>query len=202
MTNRTTPKSLKERGRSSEEEWALRMEAARTEALRQAEAQRREREMLLARLDGDAALADVLQGFGLGADGIGVLHLVPLVELAWADGDVAPRERDRILEMARLRGVVPGSGPFERLRDWLEARPDATFFREASRAIRAVLAKRPAEHAERELRDLVTDAWSVAAAAGGLFGLRTVSPEERVLLARLADDLRFPAPASSGVRAA
>jgi hypothetical protein len=111
MTKRTTT-VLQERGRHGEEEWALRMEAARTEALRQTEARRREREALVARLDGDEALADVLQGFGLGADGIGVLHLVPLVELAWADGDVAPRERDRILEMARLRGVVPGSGPF------------------------------------------------------------------------------------------
>lgn len=197
MTQPNT-KGLDKRGRDSEEAWARRMEAARTEALRAAEAQRRERETLIDRLGGDAALADALLGLGLGADGLPVLPLVPLVELAWADGDVARRERDRILEMARTRGVPPGTEPFERLRDWLTARPEPAFFTAATDALRAVLAKRAPDHAERAVRDLVSDAWSIASAAGGLMGIRAVSPEERMFLARLHDDLRVPVPASSG----
>jgi hypothetical protein len=46
----------------------------------------------------DAALLERLAGFGFDAETAAVLHLVPMVQVAWADDVVSPAERIRKLK--------------------------------------------------------------------------------------------------------
>jgi hypothetical protein len=50
--------------------------------------------------------------------------LVPLVEVAWADGVIQPKERDAIIKAAIERGVADGSPTCTLLRNWLLTKPD------------------------------------------------------------------------------
>src|SRR5574342_691440 len=55
---------------------------------------------------------DVLQDLhelGYTRDTVSLLHLVPLVYVAWAEGSVSRAESALILEAARLRGVKEGT---------------------------------------------------------------------------------------------
>src|SRR5687768_17910915 len=58
--------------------------------------------------DGPSLLSRI-QNLGVTLDTGSAFILVPLVEVAWADGDISPAERDTILHIARQRGVAPGS---------------------------------------------------------------------------------------------
>lgn len=60
----------------------------------------------------DEALLDRLLGLGITAECLAALGLVPLVWVAWADGEVAVEERDRIVAMAQAAGRLrsPGRG--------------------------------------------------------------------------------------------
>src|SRR5262245_10361560 len=56
------------------------------------------------------------------------LALVPLVEVAWADGQVEPKERKAILAAAAEHGVQPDSPGRALLEHFLTTRPDAAVF--------------------------------------------------------------------------
>jgi hypothetical protein len=118
-----------------------------------------------------------------------LLHLVPLVQMAWAEGGVSDRERALIVEAARARGVDPGSPADRQLADWLTSRPSERFFEQTLRAIRAFLEARPAEEREANRRELLSYSTAIASASGGVLGFGAVSAEERALLARLSSEL-------------
>src|SRR4051812_6952244 len=44
-----------------------------------------------------------LQDLGYTRDTIKLLHLVPLIDVAWADGSVSKKEKELILELAKAR---------------------------------------------------------------------------------------------------
>ncbi len=73
-----------------------------------------------------------------------LLHLVPLIQTAWAEGGVTQKERDLIVRAARSRGIERGSSADQQLIRWLTERPSEELFEKTLRAIRAILqAARP-----------------------------------------------------------
>jgi tellurite resistance protein len=130
------------------------------------------------------ASEEVLQSLhelGYTRDTVALLHLVPLVNVAWADGKVSGPEHRMILEAARLRGVEESSPAYDQLEDWLQNRPDADLFDQTLRVIGHL-----AEEG-RESDDTLTQALAVASASGGILGLgNKVSSEEQALLERIA----------------
>jgi hypothetical protein len=92
--------------------------------------QERERSLAIAALKGASSIEDPdllgrLVDLGIDARSWTALALVPLVEVAWADGRVEPKERDAILAMARQHGVAPGSPGDALLESLLAQRPEA-----------------------------------------------------------------------------
>jgi hypothetical protein len=67
----------------------------------------------------DEALLDRLLGLGITAESLAALGMVPLVWVAWADGEVAVEERDRIVAMAQAAGIEPHNGRYPLLEHWL-----------------------------------------------------------------------------------
>jgi len=162
------------------------------ERLREQERRQAAREGL-AEISGisDGEVLDRLVSVGIHPDTWAALALVPLVEVAWANGKVEERERRAILAAAESNGIEPGSPSHELLAGWLERRPDARLL-EAWGELTVELCSRLDAHQREALRREILDrARSVAEAAGGLLGLvNKVSREEEVVLAELEKAFR------------
>lgn len=131
-----------------------------------------------------------LQALGYTAETVRLLHLLPLVQIAWAEGDVSDRERGLIVEAARSHGVEPGSEADRQLADWLSTRPSEDFFGRTLRIIPAILEAGPSEEREARHRSLLDYCSAIASASGGLLGFGKVSDEERRLLSRISEELQ------------
>ena len=85
------------------------------------------------------------RGAGYAPDTVMLVHLVPLLQVAWADGGVSDGERGLIIEAARAHGVDAGSTADQQLRAWLETRPSPEFFQKTLKVIGAMLQAGPSE---------------------------------------------------------
>ena len=178
-------------GRLQEEVYFRAKDAELIRELSRKEAAHRERaEMKQAAGIADDHLVAELHACGYDRETVKVLHLVPLLQVAWADGEISKEEKLHILEAARLHGVEPDSRAYRRLVSWLEHRPGDAFFRKSLRAVRAVLhAMEPEQKHARKL-SLLSLCTKVASASGGFFGLGSkISAVERALLAEIASEV-------------
>ncbi len=126
-----------------------------------------------------------LQALGYTPETVMLLHLVPLLQMAWAEGSVSDSERDLILEAARARGVDKDSAADRQLAAWLTDRPSEELFEKTLRAIGAILQLRSSEERDASEKDLVTRLTAIASASGGILGFGKVSPQEQEMLARI-----------------
>jgi len=115
------------------------------------------------------------------------ISLVPLVEVAWADGKIDEKEREAVLTAAESNGVLPGTPAYELLQSWLARRPDGRLLEAWGEYIVELCAKfGPTERAAVKEK-IIGRARGVAQATGGILGFgNRVSPEEEVVLAELA----------------
>jgi len=134
-------------------------------------------------------LAEIAR-LGFTADTVSLLPLVPILEVAWAEGGVSPAERGLILEVARSRGVGEGSAADRQLAEWLAHRPPADVFSRARRLIAAMLSAGPGTTPDLSADDLVKYCESIAAASGGILGLGKVSSGERAVIEQIQQALR------------
>jgi hypothetical protein len=174
-----------------EEEYFRKKNQELVEKLRERQAREADRQKmseLTGVSDPDALVA--LQDLGFTADTVQLLHLVPLVEVAWAEGGVADRERELIFKVARSRGVEPGSLADEKLSHWLEEKPSERFFENTLRAIRVVLELLPEDQRVASRRDLITYCSQIAEVVeGGILGRGRITDEERMLIAHIATEI-------------
>jgi hypothetical protein len=111
--------------------------------------------------------------------------LVPLVEVAWADGEIQPKERDAILKAAIERGVEHDSPTAHLLGNWLTMRPDPQLL-EAWRAYIEELKPSLSEASWKEMKKSVMGrARAIAEAAGGFLGVASISAAEKKMLEEL-----------------
>src|SRR6476661_4288439 len=123
-----------ERRRSYESEYFQRRERELIEKMRQRAAREGERQDMAEQIgvvDDDILAA--LHDLGYSRDTVMLLHLVPLLQVAWVDGSVSADERAGILDAARLRGVEEGSPAHRQLLGWLDRRPPEGFFEDTLR---------------------------------------------------------------------
>src|SRR6185436_4385506 len=76
----------------------------------------------------DDAVLDQLVALGLRSNTIAALSLVPLIQVAWADGAIQDNERTAILQGAHGKGLEEGSDGYELLQRWLERQPGDELF--------------------------------------------------------------------------
>jgi hypothetical protein len=131
----------------------------------------------------DEQTIDRMIELGISVDTWAAISLVPLVEVAWANGTVDAKERTAVMRAAEANGVVPASPAHQILDKWLEHRPDARLLKAwGEYIVDLCVALTPEE--KRGLRDeLLARARAVAEASGGFLGLgNKVSSEEEVVL--------------------
>jgi YD repeat-containing protein len=139
----------------------------------------------------DAAILEKLVGLSLGPDTWLAISLVPLVEVAWADGSIDANERQAVLGAAAQHGIQSGTPAASLLESWLTTRPGPEVLRTWGEYTVAVCAKLDAPQRQALATDILGRARAVAESTGGILGLgNKVSDAEARVLAELEKAFR------------
>jgi hypothetical protein len=133
----------------------------------------------------DDAVLDQLVALGMRGNTIAALSLVPLIQVAWADGAIQDNERTAILQGAHGKGLEEGSDGYELLQRWLERQPGDELFTAWEAYIKALASQLNDEQNRLLKNQIVGFAKMVAAAAGGILGFGKVSSSEEKVLQRI-----------------
>jgi hypothetical protein len=132
---------------------------------------------------------------GFTPDTVVLLPLVPVLQVAWAEGGVSEVQKHLLVKLARARGIAEQSPADVQLATWLITRPDDAVFEGGTRLIRALLEAQPDGQIQVDPDDLVEHCERVAKATDSLLGfltMRLISPEERELLTHISAELKRP----------
>ena len=134
----------------------------------------------------DEAVLDRLIELDISPETLAAITVVPLVQVAWADGKVQPEEREAIITAAKESGVKPHQGHYPMLEHWLDEKPSREMLEAWEHYIRALCKRLSAEEIVELKRDVMTLARKVARSAGGVLGLgNKISKAEREVLDEL-----------------
>ena len=179
------------RSRATEDEYFYKKDRELIEKMRKAAADEKARNELAARIRiNEPGLIKDLQDLGFTPETVRVLPLMPIVQLAWAEGGVSPAERKLLVSLARNRGIDEGSPADKLLADWTARAPSPETFSNAMRLIRAMLAAAEPGADAISADDIIRYCELVAEASGGIFGIGKVSAEERATLHQIAAELK------------
>ena len=183
------PDGINDEARQREDEYFRKRDKELIERMRKA-AESGERRRILQEASGieDPDLLQDLEQLGITTHTLRLLPLVPVLQVAWAEGGVSAAERTTITNLARSRGIEAGTPADRQLIEWLDRRPSDETFRKAGRLIAAIL-DRPGL-AQVNADDLLAYCEQIAAASGGLFGIGRVSAEERATIEQIAKQLK------------
>lgn len=113
------------------------------------------------------------------------LTMVPLVQVAWADGEVQPDEAAAIRRAANENGVKSDSASGELLNRWLARKPPVELYQ----AWKLYLTSIKTTLDEASFRQVAEAIWkraeTVAHAAGGFLGIGSTSVSEKKVLDEL-----------------
>lgn len=187
--------SLELRKMGLEEEFFARRERALRERAR-IERRRAGKKRQIAERCGikDEVLLEQLASLDLHDEAIPALAVLPLAEIAWADGFVDDAERRAVLQAARAAGVGETDEARRQLEAWLEHEPAPITF-DLARSFVGQTCGSLAPALRDAVRDEFLDhARSVATASGGILGLGSVSASEGHVLKRVQAALTSPPP--------
>lgn len=177
--------------RKREEEYFRRQDRELIEKMRRASAAAQDR-LVLETQTGihDPEMLKQLQDLCFTPGTVGLLPLIPVLQVAWAEGGINSAERAAIANLARSRGITAGSEADRQLSAWLDQRPSAETFRKAMRLIAAIV-----DHPGEGFQDVTADdllkyCEQIAHASGGIFGIGAVSAAERAALEQVSVQLK------------
>lgn len=139
---------------------------------------------------GSDAVLGALVDLNVGAEGAAALSLIPLVVVAWADGEVSPKEREALLAAARDAGLEAGGAGYRLFAGWLDDAPPASLFKRWKDYAGALISDMDPSTREAFLLEIDQKARAVAAAAGGFLRMGRISKAEEAVLAEVAASLR------------
>jgi len=157
------------------------------EKLRELERVKRTKQEL-SRISGihDDAVLDRLVALKVDPAVLAALEVLPLVLVAWADGEVDEKERHAVLDAAVHMEIAPDSVEYALLAQWLDQKPPPALAEAWSHYVRGLCAALGPAEREALRKELLGYAERIAAASGGLLGLgNRVSAAERRTLAEL-----------------
>jgi hypothetical protein len=113
-------------------------------------------------------LLQKVRDLGITPDNAPAFFLAPLLQVAWAEGQVDKAEHATVLKIARRRGIAQESPAYAQLEAWLKNRPSDAFFDVAVEVMKYGFAVLPPAEQEERTRTIVEACHEVAEASGGL----------------------------------
>lgn len=133
----------------------------------------------------DRQLIEGLVRAGFDETNFEAIQLIPCILVAWGDGYVLPGEVEAIRQACEAFGIASDSPAHSICESWLRKRPDESMFHLWAAYFTATAALQTPFLRRAMIREIVDLAESVARAAGGFFGVASVSNEERLVLAKI-----------------
>ena len=176
---------LRQSGKALEDSFFVRENARLLEKLKKKEAEETQRKAYREAGIENPALIEALIELEIGAAAIAALSIVPLVAVAWADGEIQDKERKAIIKAAEEGGIMPGSANHDLLENWLAKKPGPELL-ETWKSYAHAIEERLDTVVGNELKDrLMERTKSIAEAAGGFLGIGSISSAEQKVLDEL-----------------
>ena len=175
---------LSSRRKALEDSFFHQMDKALLELLKeQAASEKRRQRVAEASGIKDEKVLEHLIALDLGDDTIAALSLIPLIEVAWADGKLQDAERAALLSAAIDSGLEPGSVSYRLFESWLSDPPHPQLLETWKEYIAALCRDMKVELKNALQEDLLGRAEAIAKAAGGILGLgnKVAVSEKQVL---------------------
>lgn len=181
---------FEEREHALENEYFHKKEQALIAKMREKVAREEERHQMAETIGvADQEVLEALQELGYTTATVRLLYLVPLVQIAWAEGGVSEEEHTQILEFAAARGITPDTAAYDQLLEWLKQEPPQEFYDNTLRAVHYVIEALPEQQRTESRQSLVEYCTQIAEISGGILGFGKISDEERLLIARIATEI-------------
>ncbi len=180
-----------ERRKALEDSFFMKRDQELLESLRQELAAEAQKKALTAASGiQDGQVLDQLIAADISSETLAAVSLVPVVLVAWADGEIADNERKAILAASEKEGISAATASHNLLRSWLEHAPDQSALTNAWKGYIGLVVQRLDGDARAQLREgVVGRARRVATAAGGILGLNRISDAEHQVLDELESAL-------------
>lgn len=137
-----------------------------------------------------------LSHLGVGIEVMAAAALLPMIETAWCDGDVAPPEKQAIMQAADEMEIARDTPMHQLLDNWLEHRPSRAAVEAWKKYVAALCLTLTPTVVFNLRRAIIGRAEKVASAAGGILGFGSkISTAERHCLDDLTKAFRQPGPA-------
>lgn len=178
---------LNDRKKGLEESYfAKQNEAIRQQLRLQAESRARKETLVTVSGITDEAVLERLLALNIDSEKLAVFSLLPLVIMAWADGEIDAKERQAIISEAYETGLSEQDPGYRLLEQWLVERPDPDLFAAWKAYIAALAATQSAEARKVLKSELLRRVMGIANATGGFLGLgNKVSSTEKSVLVEL-----------------
>lgn len=179
-------KVYKELGRSVEDMFFFQKDQRLMEA-REALRRLQETKENLAKVSGirNDEVLDKLIALQIRPETLATLFAVPLIEVAWADGDMDEKERNKLFLFAEKAGLRKKSIDPTVMATWLKKRPDPALMDAWVQYIQALCQQLSGDERQALKSEVLTDACAVAQAAGGILGFGKQSTVEHTVLNRI-----------------
>jgi hypothetical protein len=153
-----------------------------------------ETEEALSRVSGivNKAVLKELVSLNIRPETLSALCLVPIIEVAWADGKIDEKERQAILTGAEKNGL---DGDHEILKEWLRHKPDEPLMNAWKAYMQGLCEILHGNCLIALKNDILEHTRRVAEASGGIMGLTNpVSANEKAVMDDIAAFFREPGP--------
>jgi hypothetical protein len=113
------------------------------------------------------------------------ISVVPLVVVAWVDGNIDAEEKKSILLSVTKLGWTKNSFDYGLLERWLEHKPSASLLDAWIHYVEGLCRQMTGPEIQHFKNEIISHAKIVAKASGGVFGLGKISDSESKVLNRL-----------------
>jgi hypothetical protein len=116
---------------------------------------------------------------------LAAVSIVPLVVVAWADGNVDDKERVAVMLAAEKMGFAKGCENFAMLQDWLTHKPKPQLLEAWTHYVEGIVSEMNSQDVASFQKEILEHAQMVAKASGGMLGMAKVSANEKAILTQL-----------------
>ncbi|EKD26745.1 MAG: hypothetical protein ACD_79C01037G0001 [uncultured bacterium] len=113
------------------------------------------------------------------------LAIIPLIEVAWSDGEVMEEEKEHILLAVNKFGTGKNNIDTVLIERWLEHKPDESLLKAWNQYIKYICKNMTKSEILHLKTEIMTHATCVAEACGGFLGFGKTSKEEAKMLKKL-----------------